>query len=151
MEIATARLVLVPLDADERAAISGGRRDGRRWADDYPTEGDVVIAGMSSAPPPWSHFQVRERASGLAVGGVGFHGVPADGVVEIGYGLAESARGNGYATEAVRALVDLAREHGATAVIAHTDAGNAASDRVLARVGFTRPSTDDASAWRLDL
>jgi [ribosomal protein S5]-alanine N-acetyltransferase len=42
---------------------------------------------------------------GLVVGSGGFKGPPADGAVEIGYGVAPSARGQGFATQAVRLLV----------------------------------------------
>ena len=40
------------------------------------------------------------------IGAAGFQGPPDDtGAVRVGYGLAESARGHGYATEALRALL----------------------------------------------
>lgn len=156
----TRRLVLVALDVDEWEVVSDGgrRRSGRAWAEDYPTEGDVVIAGLTVAgmasPPtdaaPWGPFQVRERESGRAIGGAGFKGPPdEDGCVEIGYGLAPSAQGRGYAREAVRDLCDLAVARGARAVTAETDAGNTASERVLAACGFVVTERDDAmTRWR---
>ena len=145
MPIATERLLLEEPDDAERAAIASRDRAGRAWAADYPTDGDVVAATMTAAAP-WLGFQVRERSSGLAIGGVGFHGAPdAEGAVEIGYGLAESARGKGYATEAVAALVAYARDRGARAVIARTEPGNAPSAAVLDRCGFLleRPAEGD--------
>ncbi len=84
---------------------------------------------------------------GRAIGGVGFHGPPdSDGVVEIGYGIAEPHRGHDCATEAVIAHCGLAIERGALAVIAKTDPANIASHRVLEKAGFVadRAVSDEA-------
>ena len=156
VRIETARLALASVD--EWRAVANLDRSGRAWAEDYPTEGDVVIAGLvvagMAAPPtdadPWGPFQVRERDSGLAIGGAGFKGPPdVDGCVEIGYGLAPSARGRGYAREAVQALCDLAVARGVRAVTAETEAGNVASARVLEACGFAVAERDGAMTyWR---
>ena len=152
-EVVTDRLVLRVLSADESRAILDGRREGRSWADDYPTEGDVVVAALAMASgeeslPPWCAYQVVERATGVVVGGAGFKGPPREGVVEVGYGLAVSARGRGYATEAVRALVGLAHDHANEASIeAETDPGNTASQRVLLRAGFADVGVREGMRW----
>lgn len=71
------------------------------------------------------------------VGWGGFKGPPKDGVVELGYEIAESRRGRGLATAATRALLAEAfADPRVTAVIAHTLAERNASNRVLDRVGF---------------
>jgi len=55
----------------------------------------------------------------------------------VGYTLAPAHQGNGYATEALAALLDwLAAEHGVTVVEADVLADNAPSRRVLERNGF---------------
>lgn len=78
---------------------------------------------------------VRERL----VAGAGFLGPPVDGVVEIGYSVVAEARGRGYASEIVSALVAYAFEHpDVRDVIAHTSDGNVASTRVLLGCGFHR-------------
>lgn len=147
--IATARLDLIPLDEDARAAIREGRGEGRAWADGYPTPGDLDVANLPAAPEPWTQYAIVERASGLTVGGAGFHREPIDGAVEIGYGLAPLARGRGIATEAVRAIVEVARAHGVTAILAETDDGNLASERVLERTGFERVGLEGGvTRWR---
>jgi len=57
--------------------------------------------------------------------------------VEVGYILATGQAGRGYATEAVRALLDLAFETlGARRVIARVDARNARSRALLERLGL---------------
>jgi RimJ/RimL family protein N-acetyltransferase len=73
------------------------------------------------------------------VAGAGFLGPPSNGAVEIGYSVVQAARGQGYATEIVRALVAHAFKHGAVhEVVAHTSDENVASTRVLLRCGFSR-------------
>ena len=54
-------------------------------------------------------FTLIQRARDAVLGNCGFKGPPtADGVVEIAYGIAPYYQGNGYATEAARALVSYA-------------------------------------------
>ncbi len=140
----TARLVLEALTTDEAAAIRADDRTGRRWAPGYPTDGDRVVAAIvgeagehydeSSVLGP---LQIRLASTGEAVGGVGFLSAPdPDGVVEVGYGLAESAQHLGLATEALSAAVGWAAAQGVTAVEAMTEPANTASHRVLQRCGF---------------
>jgi RimJ/RimL family protein N-acetyltransferase len=81
-------------------------------------------------------------ADGRAIGGLGFKGRPDGDCVEIGYGLAPSARGHGYAAEAVIALLTVAADHGLSRVIADTTLDNTASQRTLVRAGFHLVSTD---------
>ena len=90
---------------------------------------------------------VVERATGLVVGGIGLFGPPEDGRVEFGYGIVESRRGRGYATEAARALVEVALglPH-VTEVTAGVDPTNAASVRVLEKAGLTFRSHDGTEA-----
>ena len=83
------------------------------------------------------------RADGRAVGGIGFKGEPQDGRAEIGYGIVESARGHGYAAEAVTALLRLAAENGVSTVAADTTLYNIASQRTLVRSGFLLVRTAD--------
>jgi RimJ/RimL family protein N-acetyltransferase len=57
--------------------------------------------------------------------------------VEIGYCLWQEVQGKGYATEALRLLIDLlVRTQGILSVKAVTDARNAPSRRLLRRLGF---------------
>ncbi len=118
----------------------------------YPTLGDLVMARLvvdgHLEAGEWGPWQVRELATGLLIGGVGFKGWPSDdGIVEIGYGLVESARGRGLATEAVQALVTHAFARGVSAVIAETDVDNSASAGVLRRCGFTETERSESALW----
>jgi RimJ/RimL family protein N-acetyltransferase len=152
------RITIEPFTVDHAAAVVDGDRHAT-WAEGYPTDGDVEVAerllsGEWSLPAdgsPWHAWRVIDE-TGTVVGGVGFHGPPSDGDVEIGYGIAEGVRGRGIATLAVGRTLDLARAAGAHRVVAGTDPDNAASQRVLEKCGFTRtPAEGDEIRWELVL
>jgi RimJ/RimL family protein N-acetyltransferase len=72
------------------------------------------------------------------------HPVNADGLVEIGYGLAAPYRGRGYGRQTVRALSQwLLTQPGVTGVLAHTDPANTPSRRSLESAGFRLEGEDD--------
>ena len=71
------------------------------------------------------------------IGDAGFKGTPQRGAVEIGYGLEEAYRGQGYMTEAARALSEWAfYQKDVYLLYAETAPDNAASQRVLKKLGF---------------
>lgn len=72
------------------------------------------------------------------VGECGWLGGPDEqGDAEIGYGLAGAARGRGLGTEAVRLLVSwVEQQPGVRRITADALVGNAASRRLLVRLGF---------------
>lgn len=82
-------------------------------------------------------FGIQKRATGRLIGHVGLS--PLFNTVEVGFGIAESEQGKGYATEAVsRACVWALGQFSLPAILGVTDAGNLASQRVLLRSGFRR-------------
>jgi RimJ/RimL family protein N-acetyltransferase len=97
--------------------------------------------------------------SGEAVGLISFIKTPdADGAAEIGYGVAASRRGRGYAARAVVALVARLRDEGRLrALTAATATHNVASQKVLIRAGFEQTGArhdaedGDMITWRLGL
>lgn len=150
-DVVTARLVLHPLNADEAERVrAGGAGADARWAPGYPTPGDVIAAERylracadTGDPQPFGNYEIRRREDGRAIGGVGFH-APADetGTVTIGYGLVPSVRGRGYASEALRGLLLLARGHGVSRVKGDADHENTASHHVMIAAGM-RPAGQD--------
>ena len=71
------------------------------------------------------------------VGSVVFKGRPPDGIAEVGYGVEESSRGVGLATEATRACVEWAlQQPGIEAVHATTFPWHVASLAVIRKVGM---------------
>jgi [ribosomal protein S5]-alanine N-acetyltransferase len=117
-----------------------------------PRTREVLADGM---PPEWFAYLILDRTAGELVGWGGFKGPPDDGVVEIGYSLAPTARGKGHATAAARELVALAHAAGCRLVIAHTLPVENPSTAVLERAGFTRTAEiddpDEGRIWRWEL
>jgi RimJ/RimL family protein N-acetyltransferase len=145
-DLLTQRLVLHPIDVLEAERITARRPgDEDRWAADFPFDGDVIGAtaylrafAEHGEQRPFGFYRISRAADGLAIGGIGFKGQPEGGSVEVGYGLGPSARGNGYAAEALIALLAVAARHSLDRVVADTDQNNTASQRTLERAGFSR-------------
>jgi RimJ/RimL family protein N-acetyltransferase len=148
------------------ADLAAGGSGGFHWVGDGPYEGEGageagtrVAAGMlrqtyeaGTHRPEWGMFVLVRDEDGRAVGAMGFHGPPDDeGRVEVGYDLAAAARGNGYATKALRALSAWAAAHEEVrTVLGKTDPANTASQAVLMRAGFTRvPAEGDLHLYEL--
>ncbi|TQM64919.1 GNAT family N-acetyltransferase [Humibacillus xanthopallidus] len=151
-DLQTERLTLRPVEIDEAERIVA-RRPGPEdsWASDFPFDGDVMGATMflrataaHGEQRPFGHYLIIRTSDGQAIGGIGFKGQPAGGTVEIGYGLAPSGRGHGFAAEAARALVGVARAHGVSRVVADTDKDNVPSQLTLERAGFTRVGSSES-------
>jgi RimJ/RimL family protein N-acetyltransferase len=149
-DLRTSRLQLHAIDvADAERIVARSAGPADTWADDFPFEGDLAAVGgflrataTHGEQRPFGYYRITRLADGRAIGGVGFKGQPDGGCAEIGYGLAPSARGHGYAAEAVIALLTLAADHGLSRVIADTTLDNVASQRTLIRAGFHLVSSD---------
>ncbi|WP_406719529.1 GNAT family N-acetyltransferase [Streptomyces althioticus] len=130
------------------ASLSVAGDGGFTWAGGAPAEGTRVGAGIGVKQyeegtflPEWGMYVLVRREDDRAVGAMGFHGAPADGRVEIGYDLVVEARGNGYATEALRTLSAWALEQDAVhTVVAVVEEPNVPSQKVVTRAGFTEVS-----------
>ena len=78
------------------------------------------------------------------VGNIGFHGEPginaagALAALEIGYGVRPDRRRQGYATEAVGALLDWARGQGISHFVASVAPDNEPSLAIVRKLGFVR-------------
>jgi len=150
MDSRTARLSLHAVDELEAQRIRDrAPQPGDAWAADYPFEGDLAAIGgflrateQNGEQRPFGYYQIRLQSDGLAVGGVGFKGPPDGEVIEIGYGLAPSARGHGYAAEALGSLMQIAADLGVTTIRADTDLDNVASQRTLEHAGFHQVDAD---------
>jgi RimJ/RimL family protein N-acetyltransferase len=108
---------------------------------------DPVVLGIVRAITMRLH-DAGSRASwlvvcnGEVVGLCSYRRPPADRCVEIGYGIAPSKRGNGYATSAVAAMVEFALlDPSVDTLSAETAVQNLASQGALERNGFARVST----------
>lgn len=115
-----------------------------------------VVRNLASAPWPYEPQHAREfvglpvlpacprfliaRADNARL--VGCIGIdPRDGDVELGYWIARQHWGQGYATEAGRAVLDVARMLGHRRIVASHFLDNPASGRVLRKLGFLPAGT----------
>ena len=101
-----------------------------------------MLDGCLRHPDQWAWYAMWmiEQKDGTHIGDLCFKGLRENGVAEIGYGIQEAFQGQGYATEAVQAACRWAFRHAEVRSLeAETDAGNAASQRVLEKCGF-RPN-----------
>jgi [ribosomal protein S5]-alanine N-acetyltransferase len=70
------------------------------------------LANPANDPAFSGYWMVLREPRRVLIGMVGFKGMPnADGCVEIGYGVVEDHRRQGYASEGARALVEFAFSH----------------------------------------
>ncbi|WP_411698781.1 GNAT family N-acetyltransferase [Conyzicola sp.] len=155
MDTTTARLVLHPLGLDEaRRILARTPGPGDTWAHDYPFADELDVLPMFIAafvehgdPAPFGLYAIARRSDGLFVGGLGFFGPPADGVAELGFGLVESARGHGFAAEALAAAIRIAFANGASSVIADALVDNHASHATMRGAGMVETRRDDELAY----
>ncbi|MDX6408126.1 MAG: hypothetical protein QOE13_1197 [Gaiellaceae bacterium] len=84
-------------------------------------------------------YVIEDSQNGELLGGTSLHHFdPLRDVVEVGYWLFVGARGRGVATRSVQQMTAHAFANGIWRVEAHVRVGNAASERVLERLGFER-------------
>ncbi|MFJ9867295.1 GNAT family N-acetyltransferase [Streptomyces sp. NPDC101165] len=149
------RLALVGVRPAAARDLRLGGDGGFEWLEGGPFEGTRVASTYMMKAyesgvhrPEFGVFALVRHEDGRAIGGMGFHGVPdEEGRVEVGYDLVEGARGQGYATEALRMLTEwaLARDDVDT-VFATIEGDNLPSQRVVSRAGFTRATVEEERA-----
>ena len=87
-------------------------------------------------------FAVERKAEGELIGAVGLTLQPACDRAELGYWLGHAHWGQGYATEAARAVVCLGFDRlDLNRIFAACFAGNLASERVMQKLGMTYEGT----------
>ena len=106
------------------------------------------FAAADPGSPGWFQYAVELRSERLLIGDVGVNLHDNRMQAEIGYTFAPGWQGRGYATEAVRAVLDhLFHVKGLHRVSAECDARNVASSRVLERAGFQREGRLRQHTW----
>ncbi len=156
--IATARLDLVPFSAEFLRVSVAGDRDqaaallGVILPADWPTYPDTFqlrwrqLEGDPSLQP-WLLRGMVLRSTRELVGHIGFHTGPnpdylqgfAPGGIELGYTVLEPFRRQGFALEAIEALMDWAATgHGLTRFVVSIRPDNQPSLALAAKLGFQR-------------
>lgn len=142
----TARLVLRPIAPDDVTYLYALWTDPevRRYLwDDKIIEEDIVRAvieasGDSFERHGFGQWLLVHRETGAPIGFCGLRYVDNGPEVELLYGLHPDDWGEGYATEACRAVLNHAfAAAGLERVIADIDPPNTASEKVLHRLGMT--------------
>jgi RimJ/RimL family protein N-acetyltransferase len=146
------RLALRPLRDDDAAAVAAGAGDRRvaRFLIQVPSPYPIALArrwvrgriewwelGRGVTLAITSRAALPVAAPQDLFGTVSLRRFARDRRAELGYWLAASAWGHGFATEAAQALVDFGfRECGLARIYAQVLAGNHASMRVLEKLGM---------------
>lgn len=139
----SARLRMRPARIDDAEALFEAYSDAelmRYWSSAPHRTVDETRAYLASRldKHDWRGWVMTLNGDDRAIGTLAA-GARRPGVVEIGYLLARNAWGRGYAREGVSRLIDLlVREEGHRRVFADTDPDNAASNALLASLGFMR-------------
>lgn len=146
LEIETDRLILtVPTAADADAIFAryAGDPDVTRymaWARHRSIDDTREFLAFSAAEWerwPAGPYLIRERTNGRLLGSTGPAFERPD-TASTGYVLAKDAWGLGYATEALQAMVDLARRLDVARLYAICHHDHRASAHVLEKCGFTQ-------------
>ncbi|HEU0073371.1 MAG TPA: GNAT family protein [Dehalococcoidia bacterium] len=155
MQLETERLILRDFVMDDVDALAACRADERYWRfydepddiRDNAREHVELFVGWQDAEPR-THFQlaITLKESGRLIGDCGLRrrdevafGFSALSEADIGYELDPSYWGRGYATEAVRTLVDFGfTRQGLDRVWTYCIADNERSWRLMERIGMRR-------------
>jgi GNAT superfamily N-acetyltransferase len=151
---------LDPVDDVIAAEVRGIAPATRRFASGFPRSEDLDAIG-ARARGAIAFLVVHD---GAVVGTCGTHEAPrVDGVIELGWGLVEPARGRGVGTSAVRALVGTVRASFPRAtLLARTrwshragelEPESPASEAILMHMGFAPappPAAPGLRSWRLE-
>jgi ribosomal-protein-alanine N-acetyltransferase len=146
--LTTERLVLRPFALDDAPAV-------QRLASDREVALNTLLIPHpypDGAAEEWikghddqsnNHiFAIAPRAGGEVMGAIGLHADRQHERAEIGYWIGVPYWGNGYATEAAKAVVAYAFDNlGAHRVFAFHFTRNPASGRVLQKIGMQREGT----------
>ncbi|MGZ0146299.1 GNAT family N-acetyltransferase [Kribbella sp. WER1] len=138
------KLSLELLRADHEAAVLAFELENRayfaswiwdrgdEYFADFPARHAALLAEQEAGI---SRFHVLVDEDGAVAGRVNLIDLE-NGSAELGYRIAEKRAGQGLATAAVRAMLELARGYGLTSLRAGASDRNPASQAVLTRVGF---------------
>jgi aminoglycoside 6'-N-acetyltransferase len=124
------------------------------WECPFPvSEARRFIASLQylapGTPDTWFQFAVGLAASGALIGDVAIRTSRAEPrKAELGFTVAAAHQGQGYATEAVRTVVQYAfRQLAMHRVFSRTDARNLRAQRLLERLGVRREGELRESTW----
>lgn len=114
------------------------------------TQSDALIARFQEQidREGFGILAVEEKASGRFIGMIGLHQlrphIPIAPAVEIAWRIEEALWGQGITTEGARAMLAFGfDEIGLPEIVSYAASGNAASRRVMEKIGLRRSARDD--------
>jgi RimJ/RimL family protein N-acetyltransferase len=155
MRLATDRLTIAPLAADDAAAFAAYRQRAeiaryQSWETSYSLENARDLVARQAGwvlPPAGEWLQLGVHSDNDLVGDVAIHlldGQPATWEL----GVTFAVQGEGYATEALAAVIGhLFERHDAHRVIAFCDSRNTRVHDLLERVGLRQESRQVQADW----
>lgn len=165
MELNTKRLRIIPLDLEQfqmllngtdKMEIALGLNSSNEHLDEHTQqamEGLYQEAVKHKESYFWyTNWQIILKSNNISIGSFCFMASPNEkGEVEIGYGINENYRGNGYMSEAVTAIHQWAlNQPNVLKVIAETEKDNIASHKMLQNCGFTKyKESDNSYFWSI--
>jgi len=148
MILETKRLFIRPIEPGDKEAVFSYRsqREVNKYQGFIPevlSDVERFIANTAkeiNTPGTWFQLVLILKETGTLIGDIGLHFPEADNLpdtVEIGYTLDSAFHGNGYATEALLAIIEnMKTSLGKKTFSASVEPENAPSIRVLERLGF---------------
>lgn len=110
-----------------------------RHATEEDTRGFIAFSNHAWDTTPCGPYLIESRSTHTLLGSAGFVFESAR-IASVGYLLAKDAWGQGFATEVVGALVELAQGIGISRLHAYCHPDNPATHRVLEKCGFALDS-----------
>ena len=160
-ELTTARLLLVPLtasDAEDLFPVFDDTALGRWTGETPPTDVEALrqrFTAWEAGPGDdtaerWLNWTMRRGEDDRAVGHL--QSTVAGDTAAVAWVVGTAFQGQGYATEAARALVTWLRDSGIATIEASIHPGNVASQVVASRAGLrpTDRSDDGEVVWAFE-
>jgi RimJ/RimL family protein N-acetyltransferase len=150
MEFRTERLYIRPVRIADKESMYRYRSDSNtnKYLSLIPQSVEDVAAFIAktsfdiNVPGTWFQFVIIEQASNLLIGDIGIHFLNTDSEnkqVEIGYTLDKEFRRKGYASEALKIIIDyLITSLNKHRIIASIDPVNIGSIKLVERLGFRK-------------
>lgn len=148
MTLETTRLLLRPISPEDAKALFDYRRDRETnsyqgWIPENPDDAARFIASTAKQldiPDTWFQFVIIEKQTQKLIGDLGIHFLGAENKqVELGCTLNKDFQKNGYATEAVKRVIDyLFKELHKHRISTSIDPDNKRSIQLVERIGFRK-------------
>uniref|UniRef100_UPI0032177214 GNAT family N-acetyltransferase n=1 Tax=uncultured Draconibacterium sp. TaxID=1573823 RepID=UPI0032177214 len=148
MKLETKRLILRPVNLDDKNELFEYRSDAETnkyqgWIPETIEDVETFISKISkqiNVPETWFQFIILEKETQKMVGDLGIHFLGNENQqAEIGCTLNKDFQNKGFATEAVKRVIDyLFNDLHKHRIITSIDPNNVSSVRLVERIGFRK-------------